>query len=66
MLDENRISERAHAIWESAGKPDGAHHEHWQQARREMEAEDGEAMSSQATVSDMPTMDGASQKTKKL
>ena len=62
MLDQDRVSERAHAIWESAGKPDGAHDEHWQQACREMEAEDGEATAGQAAAPDMPAAAGASQK----
>jgi hypothetical protein len=46
----NRIKERAHQIWLDAGKPDGKHAEHWEQARQEIERdaekkmmEDGEA-----------------------
>lgn len=34
-----RIRERAHQIWIEAGKPDGAHAEHWEKARQEIEAE---------------------------
>ena len=66
MLDQDRVSERAHAIWESAGKPDGVHDEHWQQACREMEAEDGEAMSGETVVSDIPSTNGVSQKAKAI
>jgi hypothetical protein len=29
------ISERAYFIWESEGRPDGAHDEHWLRAERE-------------------------------
>jgi len=36
MVDEVIIRQRAHAIWESQGKPDGQHLEHWEQARREL------------------------------
>jgi hypothetical protein len=39
MQDEHRIRQRAHEIWEREGRPDGRHHEHWAQARREIEAE---------------------------
>ncbi|MCH2338501.1 DUF2934 domain-containing protein [Pseudomonas sp. NPDC047963] len=37
MADEQRIRERAHEIWEAKGRPDGQEHEHWTQARDEME-----------------------------
>ncbi|WP_210526172.1 DUF2934 domain-containing protein [Rubellimicrobium arenae] len=33
---EQRIRERAHAIWEQEGRPDMRHEEHWHQARREI------------------------------
>jgi hypothetical protein len=36
MVDEAIIRQRAHAIWEAQGKPDGQHLEHWEQARREL------------------------------
>jgi len=38
---EERIRARAHAIWEGEGRPEGREHEHWEQARRELEGEDG-------------------------
>lgn len=37
---EQKIRERAHAIWEQAGRPDGRHDDHWDQARREVDGED--------------------------
>ena len=38
--DDPRIRERAYAIWERAGRPDGRHIEHWEQATREIAEED--------------------------
>ena len=46
-MDQDRISQRAYALWEDAGRRDGAHEEHWQQACREIEAEDSQASSGQ-------------------
>ena len=45
-MDQERISQRAYAIWEKAGKLDGAHEEHWEQACREIEAEPAEVIPS--------------------
>jgi hypothetical protein len=42
MPDEERVRQRAHKIWEEAGRPDGQQDTHWEQAHREIEAEDGE------------------------
>jgi Protein of unknown function (DUF2934) len=39
MQDEERVRQRAHEIWEEAGRPDGQHDAHWEQAQREIEAE---------------------------
>ncbi|HYD98562.1 MAG TPA: DUF2934 domain-containing protein [Alphaproteobacteria bacterium] len=36
---EDRIRERAYQLWEEAGRPDGAHDQHWEEARRQIEAE---------------------------
>ncbi|MCP9233953.1 DUF2934 domain-containing protein [Mesorhizobium sp. M0833] len=36
---QERIRQRAHAIWEQAGRPDGAHQQHWDQATAEIDAE---------------------------
>jgi Protein of unknown function (DUF2934) len=41
MQDHERIRRRAHEIWEREGRPEGRHEEHWTQARREVEAEEG-------------------------
>ncbi len=41
MPEDDRIRRRAHAIWEREGRPDGRQQEHWAQARREIEAEEG-------------------------
>ncbi|TIT00941.1 DUF2934 domain-containing protein [Mesorhizobium sp.] len=38
---QERIRQRAHAIWEQAGRPDGAHQQHWDQATAEIDGEDG-------------------------
>jgi len=32
-----RIRQRAHEIWEKAGRPEGAHMEHWDQATAEID-----------------------------
>jgi hypothetical protein len=42
MQDDERVRQRAHEIWEEAGKSEGQHEAHWEQARREIEAEGGE------------------------
>ncbi|RWB66659.1 MAG: DUF2934 domain-containing protein [Mesorhizobium sp.] len=40
MTDDRheRIRQRAHEIWEQAGRPEGAHKEHWEQATAEIDA----------------------------
>jgi hypothetical protein len=40
---QHRIRQRAHAIWESHGRPHGADRDHWDQATREIDAEDASA-----------------------
>lgn len=42
---EHRIRERAHALWEAEGRPEGKREAHWEQARREIAAEDETAPS---------------------
>jgi hypothetical protein len=32
------VRERAYAIWERMGRPEGAHEQHWSQAEAELEA----------------------------
>ncbi|MER9526906.1 DUF2934 domain-containing protein [Mesorhizobium sp. M0292] len=34
---QDRIRQRAHEIWEKAGRPEGAHQEHWEQATAEVD-----------------------------
>ncbi|MBM3606110.1 MAG: DUF2934 domain-containing protein [Alphaproteobacteria bacterium] len=46
-MDEKRtqkIRDRAHAIWEEAGRPEGRDAEHWAQAEREIAAADDAAV----------------------
>jgi len=38
--DDPRIRERAYAIWEREGRPEGRHLDHWDQATREIAEED--------------------------
>lgn len=40
MTDDRheRIRQRAHEIWEQAGRPEGAHMEHWDRATVEIDA----------------------------
>jgi DUF2934 family protein len=35
---QDRIRQRAHEIWEKAGRPEGAHQEHWEQATAEVDS----------------------------
>ncbi len=35
---QERIRKRAHEIWESEGRPHGAHDRHWHQAAAEIDA----------------------------
>ncbi|RWO19552.1 MAG: DUF2934 domain-containing protein [Mesorhizobium sp.] len=37
---QERIRRRAHAIWERAGRPDGAHQQHWDEAAAEIDGEE--------------------------
>ena len=36
---EQRIRERAYALWQSDGSPDGRADDYWDRARRQLEAE---------------------------
>jgi len=46
MADDrhDRIRQRAHAIWEQEGRPEGAHERHWRQAENEVAAQDADAV----------------------
>jgi hypothetical protein len=37
---EERIRVRAYQLWETAGRPEGQQQEHWEQASRDIDAED--------------------------
>ncbi len=37
---EQKIRERAHAIWEAEGRPEGRESEHWERAMRDVDAGD--------------------------
>ncbi len=37
---ERKVRERAHAIWEREGRPDGRDQEHWERASHEIETEE--------------------------
>ena len=39
MQDDRRIRERAHAIWEQEGRPEGREQQHWSQAEQEVGSE---------------------------
>jgi hypothetical protein len=55
MQNEERVRQRAHELWEEAGKPHGQHDLHWEQACREIEAESNEP----------PTVDAPDKSSKK-
>ena len=40
---EHKVRERAYAIWESEGRPEGKEVEHWLRAEAEVAAEEQEA-----------------------
>ncbi|MGC1888208.1 MAG: DUF2934 domain-containing protein [Stellaceae bacterium] len=40
-VNEQRISERAHKLWDAAGRPDGRSDEFWFAAKAELEREEG-------------------------
>jgi hypothetical protein len=37
MDREQQIRERAHQLWESEGRPEGQHEDHWARAKEELE-----------------------------
>ena len=47
---EQRVRERAHAIWEREGQPDGAAERHWAMAERELQAEGVERLEAPTTL----------------
>jgi hypothetical protein len=55
---EQKVRDRAHAIWEAEGRPEGRHLEHWQQALSEFEREK-EALASPAKAVGSPVVTAA-------
>ncbi|CAG8863387.1 hypothetical protein PS627_00325 [Pseudomonas fluorescens] len=51
MIDEAKTRERAYALWEQAGRPEGTEREHWLQAREQLEAEQAPADEGRDTTS---------------
>lgn len=69
MTDEAKIRERAYELWELHGRLDGAEHDHWRQAREQLEAEEGQPAAAdtldsvsggiQSGIPEMPARQGA-------
>jgi hypothetical protein len=60
------INARAQAIWETAGRPEGAALEHWLQAERELNAQKGpEAPAATPNPPPVPAKDLADSKRKR-
>lgn len=51
---QERIRHRAHEIWEKQGRPHGADYQHWDQATREIDAEDVAAKKPAAKAAPKP------------
>ena len=47
---EDRVRDRAYALWEKNGRPDGRSDEYWQRARSEVQAEEAEPGSKVLTI----------------
>ncbi|HVJ32624.1 MAG TPA: DUF2934 domain-containing protein [Terriglobia bacterium] len=63
---EERIRELAHAIWLEEGRPDGRAEQHWERARRQIEAQemqDGGGSVSRETA-DQPVREAADERRK--
>ena len=46
-----KVEERAHGIWESEGRPDGKHDEHWKRAEQELSEGEKQSETSKARSS---------------
>ena len=57
---QERIRQRAHAIWEQAGRPEGAHQQHWDQAIAEIDGEDGKPKAKAARPKKPPAAEAKS------
>ena len=62
---DERIRERAHAIWDREGRPEGAAQHHWQRAEQEIDQEDKASAVKPAAkkAAARPKTEGASRKT---
>jgi hypothetical protein len=68
MTTDSKIRERAYELWELDGRRDGAEHDHWRQAREQLESEerqpaaadtlDSVSGSVQSGIPDMPARQG--------
>lgn len=56
--DDGRIRERAYAIWDREGRPEGRHLDHWEQARQELDA----ARAAAGPGAGVPVPDSASER----
>ncbi len=57
---EDKIRDRAYALWEGDGSPEGKHEEYWHRAERELAEEDGVDTSEEnSTVSPIPLVPGS-------
>jgi hypothetical protein len=48
---EQKIRERAHALWEQEGSPEGRHAEHWATAEREFDKDEAGAVDPSSAIS---------------
>lgn len=50
------IRDRAYAIWQAEGEPQGRDREHWEQAKRELAQQDDAAAADDASAQDPGTI----------
>jgi len=55
---EARVRERAYAIWEREGRPEGGAEQHWAQAEAELRAEEGAGAGGPASTAGTETWTG--------
>ncbi|MBP1804634.1 DUF2934 domain-containing protein [Rubellimicrobium aerolatum] len=55
---DDRVRERAHAIWESEGRPEGRHEEHWRRAVEEIDRDSAGPFADAAPAAGGPGVDG--------
>lgn len=58
--DEDRVRDRAYALWQAAGSPEGDDQRFWHQAERELAEEGDIDMSKQATKTRKPRLQAGS------